>query len=64
MELPTENYKLLTDIKLVDKQGLAMVDVDCHVPVNIEYHITNIFGVMPSATMTSNLLNFIRMTFF
>ena len=46
MELPTENYKLLTDIKLVDKQGLAMVDVDCHVPVNIEYHITNIFMIL------------------
>ena len=46
MELPTENYKLLTDIKLVDKQGLAMVDVDCHVPVNIEYHITNIFVIL------------------
>jgi AraC-like DNA-binding protein len=46
MELPTENYKLLSDKKIIDQQGLVMIDVDSHTPVGIEYQNTFFFVLL------------------
>lgn len=46
MELHTRDYSILTDKKFLNQHGLVMFDVDSHQPIDVEYHVMNMFVII------------------